>query len=99
MTTWSPDVLSFASFQWHAAIIIVAACFGKCPRPDLARSPLGSLVTPMRVMKECTVTNLGRRQRLPPATPCHEAEYDQQHDCAYKRVNNQRNDPHTEVDV
>jgi hypothetical protein len=31
--------------------------------------------------------------------PSNETEYEQQHDCAYERVNNQGNDSYTEMDV
>ena len=34
-----------------------------------------------------------------PATPSNKADRDQQHDCAYKRVNYQGNDSYTEMDV
>jgi hypothetical protein len=54
----------------------------------------------MRAMKEHNAANPGSL----PTPACRaalsdKAEYEQQHDCAYKRVNDQRDDPHAEMDV
>jgi hypothetical protein len=55
----------------------------------------------MEAMKEDGAANPGRSPTpaCPTAASSDEAKYDQQHDRAYERVNDQCDDPHAEMDV